>query len=486
MNLIFGDIMELQNKILDYIDVLNNFLYTYYLVFLLAFVGIYLSCKFGFVQIKMFIESIKVITEKTNKDDLYPEHISPFQALMISTASRVGIGNIAGIAFAVTVGGAGSVFWMWLMAFFGGASAFTESTLAQVYKTKDANGFKGGPAFYISKALNLKWIGHLFAIILILTYAYGFNGLQSYTMTSAFQIYTNSATWQEFRSSGITIYIGVILAAISAILFFSKSHVIGKVSSLVVPYMAFAYILLSLIAIIMNYEKIPEVFSLIFREAFDFKAIIGGFGGSAIVIGVKRGLFSNEAGMGSAPNAAAAAHTSHPVKQGLVQSFAVFLDVIICTSSAFLVLFSSEFVKKGQELTALPLVQKAMQGYFGQIGLHFVSIAIVLFAVTSLIGNYYYAQANIKYITNSKLVMLIFRITATAMVFIGAQMNLSLAWNLADVLMAAMATINILAIFFLAKIVKIVFNDYISQRKAGLNPVFKAKKLGIKNTECWD
>ncbi|ALV64850.1 alanine/glycine:cation symporter family protein [Campylobacter fetus] len=474
------------NFIISSLDSINGWLYTYYLVVLLVFAGIFLSFKFGFVQIRMFIESLKVATEKVDKDVLHPEHISPFQALMISTASKIGIGNIAGIAFAITAGGAGAIFWMWVMAFFGGASAFAESTLAQIYKSKDGNGFKGGPAYYITKALSMKWIGTLFAITLILTYAYGFNGLQSYTMTSAFQIYTYATTWEEFRDSGITIYIGAILAILTTILFFSKSYTIGKVSSIIVPYMAIAYTFLAVIAIILNYEKIPEVLTRIFEEAFDFKAIFGGFAGSTIAIGIKRGLFSNEAGMGSAPNAAAAAHTSHPAKQGLIQSLAVFIDVFICTSTAFLVLFSTKFIGKGQELTALPLVQQAMQEYFGNIGLHFVSAAIALFAITSLIGNYYYAQANIKYLTNNRIIMFLFKVSAVAMVFIGAQMNLILAWSLADILMAGMATLNILAILFLSDIVKRTLQDYMIQKKAGEEPVFKAKELGIKNAECWE
>ena len=465
---------------------INVWLYTYYLVALLIIVGVFYSFKLGFVQLRLFAESVRVIAEKESDGKKHVEYISPFQALMISTASRVGIGNIAGIAFAITTGGPGAIFWMWVMAFFGGASAFAESTLAQVYKTRDGNGFKGGPAYYMRRGLKLKWMGMLFAIVLILTYAYGFNGLQSFTMTSAFEVYYKSMGGVSFADSRWPIYIGLVLAAFSAIMFFSKSYVIGKVSSIIVPCMAFAYIFLALLAVAMNLEKVPEVFHLIISGAFDFKAIFGGFAGSAIVIGIKRGLFSNEAGMGSAPNAAAAAHTSHPVKQGLVQALSVFIDVVICSSSAFLVLFSTAFVQKGQALTAMPLVQKAMEGYYGSAGLYFVTIAIVLFAITSLIGNYYYAQANIKYLTKSKGVMLLFQASAVAMVFVGSQMNLTLAWELADVLMGFMATLNIIAILFLSGIVSKSLKDYMQQRKQGLNPQFSAKKLGIKNTECWD
>ncbi|WP_416182654.1 alanine/glycine:cation symporter family protein [Helicobacter anatolicus] len=479
----FAFVKNWSDIINGWLDNANDFMYTYYLVALLVLVGLYYSFRLGFVQIRLLKESIRVVTEKTDADEKHAEHISPFQALMISTASRVGIGNIAGITMAVTIGGPGAVFWMWLMAFFGGASAFAESTLAQVYKVKDGKGFKGGPAYYIKYALGSKWLGSLFAIFLILTYAYGFNGLQSNTMTSAFEIYYQES---NFADSNFKLYIGVILTIFSAVMFFSKSHFIGKVSSLIVPYMALAYVLLAFIAVFLNYEKIPEVCKIILQDAFDFKAIFGGFAGSAVVIGIKRGLFSNEAGMGSAPNAAAAAHTSHPVKQGLVQSLSVLIDVIICSSSAFLVLFSTSFVGKGQELKGMPLVQSAMQEYFGSMGLHFVTIAVVLFAITSLIGNYYYAQANIKYLTKNKILIRLFQASAVAMVFIGAQMDLKLAWNMADVLMALMATLNIVAILLLSGIVHKVLKDYIQQRKQGLDPQFSAKKLGIKNTECWN
>lgn len=482
--------METLNTILTHI---NDFMYSYILIVLLVFIGIFLSIKTGFVQIKLFAESIRVISEKTDTQSENTEKISPFQAMMISTASRVGIGNIAGISMAIVSGGPGAIFWMWVMAFFGGASAFVESTLAQVYKTKDVNGFKGGPAYYIKKGLNNPFVGSIFAIVLILTYAYGFNGLQSYTMTSAFSIYYDAVanSGVKFTDSNMPIIIGLILTAISAVMFFSKSHIIGKVSAIIVPFMAIAYMLLALFVVVTNYDKIPMVFNQILVNAFDFKAIFGGFAGSCVVIGIKRGLFSNEAGMGSAPNAAAAAHTTHPVKQGLVQSLSVLFDVLICSSSAFLVLFSVAYMTKqldsgGELLTALPLIQVAMKEYFGYIGLHFTTIAVVLFAVTSLIGNYYYAQSNMKFLTNSRELTWIFKITAVVMVFIGSQLDLKLAWSLADVLMAAMASINIVAIFLLAPVAKRVLDDYLRQRKAGLDPVFKAKDVGIHNTQCWE
>lgn len=472
----------ISNNIVPYTDAI--------MVVLLIICGFYYTFLTRFVQFRLLGSVFSILKEKNEIDK--KEHISPFQALMISTASRVGIGNIAGISFALASGGAGALFWMWLMAFFGGASAFAESTLAQVYKSKDGKGFRGGPAYYIKKALGLEWLGAFFAFILIITYAYGFNGLQSYTMTSAFNVYYDMYNTSElsFSQSNYPLYIGLILAIFSLYMFFSHHTKIGKFSSLIVPYMALAYVILVVYAVLINYEKIPSVLKMVFESAFDFKAIFSGFAGSVLVIGIKRGLFSNEAGMGSAPNAAASAITSHPAKQGIIQSFAILLDLIICTSSAFLVLFSMAYLDLGSDgkplLTAMPLVQEAMREYYGEFGIHFISIAIVLFAITSLIGNYYYAQANVKYLTNSKLAFNLFRISAVLAVLIGSLIDLKLAWNLADLTMAFMATTNIISLLLLGKIVSKVLEDFEKQRKDGLDPKFCAKKLGIKNAECWD
>ncbi len=464
----------------EVLDSINGYLYTYFLVFALITVGLWYSLKTRFIQFRLMFDVFKLIKEKQdNKED-----ISSFEALMISTASRVGIGNIAGISTAVVMGGAGALFWMWVMAFIGGASAFAESTLAQVYKSRDENGFRGGPAYYIEKGLGNRFFGKLFSIILIITYAYGFNGLQSHTMTSAFEIYFPN----DFSIASIVI--GMILSAVAMVLFFSNSKSLGKVSSIVVPIMAIVYMLLSAIAIIINYEQIPMVFKMIISNAFDFEAIFGGFAGSVIVIGIKRGLFSNEAGMGSAPNAAAAANTSHPVKQGIIQSFSVFIDLIICSCSGFLVLFSQSYLNQlssgEKSLNALPMVQHSMIEYYGQTGLHFVTFAVILFAVTSLIGNFYYADANVKNLSKSRASEILFKISAVAMVFIGSQLDLQVAWDIADITMALMASINIVAIFILSPIIGKCVKDYESQKRAGLDPKFSASKLGIKNAECWD
>ena len=368
-------------------------------------------------------------------------------------------------------------------ALIGGASAFIESTLAQVYKVKDGdNSYKGGPAYYIEQALGSRKFGIIFAISLILCFTYGFNGLQAYTLTSVFETYVGQ---EAFNNGYITVLIGIILALICANFFFGDSKASAKISSILVPIMAFGYLIVALIVVAMNFSQLHSVFSNIFTEAFgNITSIFGGIAGSAMVEGIKRGLFSNEAGMGSAPNAAAAAHTSHPAKQGMVQILSVFIDtLIICSASAFIILCSPSENLEG--LKGMAIMQTAMSGHLGSFGLHFISVAIVLFAFTSIIGNYFYAEFNIKFITKDKYTLLIFRISATLMVFIGSQLSLSLAWDTADVVMGIMATINIFAMFLLGNIAIKVLRDYDRQRKEGKNPEFKASSIGIENTQYW-
>ncbi|MCI7586827.1 MAG: alanine:cation symporter family protein [Campylobacter sp.] len=459
----------------NFVGLVSGFLYTYWLVFALILCGLYLSFRTGFIQLRFLKDAIFVLREKSQK-----EHISPFGALMVSTASRVGIGNIVGVAVAISGGGVGALFWMWITAILGGASAFVESTLAQVYKRSDGeHGYKGGPAYYIESALGSKSFGVLFAISLILCFSFGFNGLQSYTLTSAFDIYADG-----FENTSFKLFIGIIIALLSGYFFFKGAKTTAFISSVLVPAMALGYLLVALFVIFSNIEKLPMIFSHVFEEAFNFEAIFSGFAGSAIVIGIKRGLYSNEAGMGSAPNAAASAHTSHPAKQGMVQTLSVFIDtLVICSCSAFMVLCAD--IVKNTELKGLGLIQGVMQEHLGSFGLLFVSVAIVLFAFTSIIGNHFYAEANFKFISTSKRGLFVFRLLAMLMVFVGAQLSLSLAWDLADVFMGFMASVNIVAILLLSNIAVRVLKDYQKQRKEGKNPVFKASDVGINNTEFW-
>lgn len=463
----------------DLLSSLNDFLYSYILIFLLVAAGIYFTIRTKFVQFRLVGDAIKALKEKAVKNDS-GKSVSSFQALMISTASRVGTGNIAGIATAIVAGGPGAVFWMWLMALIGGASAFVESTLAQVYKVKDGKEFRGGPSYYIERALGKRWLGVLFSILLIACFAYGFNGLQTYNMSSALQYYI-----PNYSDTILPAIVGLLIAAATAFVIFGGVHRIGFITSVIVPIMASIYILMGLFITFTNLDRVPEMFSLIFEGAFDFRAIFGGFAGSTVLIGIKRGLFSNEAGMGSAPNASATAEVSHPVKQGMVQVLSVFIDtLLICTTTAFILLLSG-VTGIPEKLDGIPFVQAAISANVGSIGIHFITFSIFAFAFTSLVGNYYYAESNILFIKNNRILLNVFRVTCLIAIFLGAQADFSTVWNLADVLMGFMAIENILVIFLLGGIACKVLKDYTRQKKQGLDPVFKAKDVGLDNTDFW-
>ena len=458
---------------------INDWMYTYLLLFLLVGTGIYFTIRTRCVQLRFLKESFHVLKEK-GKEENGKKQVSSFQALMISTASRVGTGNIAGIATAIAAGGAGAVFWMWLMAIIGGASAFIESTLSQVYKVKDKEDFRGGPSYYMEKALGKRWLGILFSVLLIICFAYGFNGLQSFNMSSSLEYYIPG-----YSDTVYPMLVGLILAVGTAFVIFGGVHRIGFITSVLVPIMAGAYLLIGLYTVITNITELPKVFSMIFSQAFDFKAFAGGMAGSAVVIGIKRGLFSNEAGMGSAPNASASASVSHPAKQGMVQVLSVFIDtLLICSATAMMLLLSGVQGESGV-LDGIPFVQKAISANVGNWGIHFITLSIFAFAFSSLIGNYYYAESNILFIKNNKKLLFIFRITCLLAVFFGAQADFSMMWNIADITMGCMATVNILVILVLGNTAMKVLKDYEKQKKEGKNPVFKAKDVGIENTECW-
>ncbi|SHN62840.1 alanine/glycine:cation symporter family protein [Desulfovibrio litoralis] len=464
--------VEVSNYVNQWLDVINTYFYSYILIALLIAAGLYFSVLCGFVQLRYLGEAIRLVKEKNTNEHA----VSSFQALMISTASRVGIGNIAGVATAIALGGAGAVFWMWLIAIIGSASAFVESTLAQVYKVPDGNGFRGGPAYYIEKALGMRWLGVLFSVCLIACFAYGFNTLQANTIVSALSYYFGE---DQNTHAGL----GAILAALTAYVIFGGQKKIAFLTSVIVPLMAFIYLSLGLVVFVKNISEFPSVLQMIFSQAFDFEAIFGGFSGSAIMYGIKRGLFSNEAGMGSAPNAAAAAHVSHPVKQGLVQMLSVFIDtIIICSTSAFIILLSGV---ETAGLKAMPLVQKALYSQFGDIGILVVTISVFFFAFSSIIGNYYYTESNMFFIQKKQTSLVIFRSTAVLTVFLGSLASYDLAWNLADVLMGIMTIINIITILCLSSTAYKVLQDYQKQKKEGKNPVFLAKNIGLNNTDLW-
>lgn len=458
--------------IAGFIAELSNFLYSYILIALLIGAGLFFTLRCGFVQLRLFPEALRLIAERNPNQYA----VSSFQALMISTASRVGVGNIAGVATAIAVGGAGAIFWMWLTAVIGSASAFVESTLAQVYKVRDGRAFRGGPSYYIEKALGLRWLGVLFSVSLIACFAYGFNTLQANTIVSALSYYVG-----DNRQAHAVI--GVILAVGTGYVIFGGQKKIAFMTSVIVPLMATIYLGIGLIVFVMNLGSVPGVFKLIFTQAFDFQSIFGGFAGSAVMMGIKRGLFSNEAGMGSAPNAAASAHVSHPAKQGLVQMLSVFIDtIIICSTSAFIILLSGV---ETSGLRAMPLVQAAVSSQFGPIGIVVITVSIFFFGFSSIIGNYYYTESNMYYIRGRSTSLIIFRSTVVAAVFLGSLAGYDFAWDLADVLMGFMTIVNIIAILLLSGIAVRVLRDYQAQRRAGKNPVFLAERAGIDNTELW-
>ena len=455
--------MEFLNKL---ILLVNDFIWTYVLIAMLIVIGLYFTFKTKFVQFGNIKEMFKLLGEGTSSKDKSKGQVSSFQAFCIGTASRVGTGNLAGVASAIAIGGPGAVFWMWLIALIGSASAFIESTLAQIYKVKDGDSFRGGPAYYMEKGLKKKWMGIAFSILIIICFGFAFNSVQSNTITAAF--------YSTFNTNKLIV--GIILTVLTLIIIFGGVNRIAKISSILVPIMAVAYIVIALFIIIMNFNQIPSLFKTIFENAFGIKQVVGGGIGAALLQGIKRGLFSNEAGMGSAPNAAATATVSHPAKQGLIQTLGVFTDtLIICTSTAFIILLSGvplDGSVKGIELTQMALVSQV-----GPWGGTFISICILLFAFSSIIGNYYYGETNIQFITENKVVLYVYRILVAAMVLFGSIASMDLVWNIADVFMGLMAILNLIAIVLLSKIAIKALQDYTAQKKAGKDPVFYASSI---------
>lgn len=466
-------------KISDFLGPINEVLYYPILIILLLAIGIYFTFRTNFLQIRLLKESINVVMEKPHEDGA----VSSFQALMVSTASRVGSGNIVGISTAICLGGYGSVFWMWIVAIIGGASAFIESTLAQIYKKRDENNKSyGGPAYYIEQGLKSRKLGIVFAISLILTYAVGFNMLASFNLQTSFM------TYSFYDPKRTPFIIGLILAAITAICVFGGGDRIIKFTSTIVPFMGVIYILVALVMIIINIKYIPTVFVNIFEDAFNFRAIFAGLASSSMMYGIKRGLYSNEAGIGSAPNAAASANISHPVKQGLVQMLSVFIDtLLICTATAFMCLSSG--IEPSEALSGAPYVQESLSTFLGGFGNYFISFSLALFTFTTLIGNLFYADSNLSYIhkkTPSKTFMLVFRIFAVVVILLGAMSEVKVAWDISDLLMGIMALINLPSILILSKKALDCLKDYEKQKHEGKNPMFKAKDIGIKeNLDYW-
>lgn len=473
----FSGIIEAYSKV---VGVLSNWMYSYILIILLVGAGIYFTVKTKGIQFRALKEAIRVVMEP--KED--EKSISSFQALMISTASRVGTGNIAGISTALCIGGPGAMFWMWVTALLGSASAFIESSLAQIYKRKAADGSSyGGPAYYIQAVLKKRWLGIVFASVLILTYMGGFNMVASFNISDSFRRY-------DFYQPGTTpLAVGVVLALIFGICIFGGSRRISRITEVIVPLMGIFYIGVSLFIVITHLNLLPGVIASIFKGAFNLSAIFGGFAGSAIMQGIKRGLFSNEAGVGSAPNASASAGVSHPAKQGLVQMLSVYIDtIVICSATGFMLLCSGVAPESG--IAGMPYVQEAVAGSLGSFGSVFITVALFMFAFTTLIGNFYYAEMGLRYICDKapgKALLNTFRVAAALIVCLGATMDFSVVWDTADVLMGLMALINLPVIVILSKPAIHCMQDYFRQKSQGKNPVFRAKDIGLKTkTDFWN
>ena len=467
--------MEILNKI-------DDVFYYPILIIVMAIAGIYFTLRTKGVQIRLFGEACKLIGEKPENKN----HVSSFQALMVSTASRVGTGNIVGVSTAICLGGPGAVFWMWVMCIIGAASAFVESTLAQIYKRKEKDGScYGGPAYYIEQALKAPVLSILFCIFLILTYAGGFNLLCSYNLQSTFAAYSfYDAKWTPM-------IIGAVIALLVGFCLFGGGKKIVRLTEVVVPFMGLFYVLISLIVIFVHVKNIPQMFVSIFQNAFDFKSIFGGISGSCMIYGIKRGLYSNEAGVGSAPNASASANVSHPVKQGLVQTVSVYIDtMLLCTATALMCLSSG--VEISEKVNGTPYVQNALSTVFGGLGPIFITAAMILFAFTTLLGNLYYVDNALIYLNRKKrpgkIFMNFFYILCVLVIFFGAIIPMDAAWAAADISMGLMTIINLPCCVILFGVVKKALTDYERQKKEGKNPEFHAKNVGLDSEKlsCWE
>lgn len=463
----------------ELIRLTNDALYSYGLLLVLILGGLYFSVRTRFAQFRLLRQQFRTVTEKNGKDG-----VSSFQALMVSTASRVGTGNIIGVATALCLGGFGSVFWMWLIAIIGAATAFVESTLAQIYKKRGVSGCCGGPAYYIEAATGRKWPAVLFAVFLLLTYGVGFNMLASYNLQATFSAY-------HFYNPSYTPWlIGLITAVLVGCCLMGGGKRLVAVTGFLVPVMGVVYILAAVVITVLNVKTLPDVFRQIVAGAFDWNAIFGGFGGSCVIYGIKRGLFSNEAGVGSAPNAAAAADVSHPVKQGLAQMLSVFIDtLLVCTATAFLCM-SSGVTPPASGDRAAAYVQDALAATMGSFGPAFITVAMSLFAFTTLLGNLFYVDQAVHYLLGkppSKTLRKLYYAAAAVVIFVGAGLSADLLWGVADLMMGGMTLINMPSILYLGRYAVRALDDYEKQRKAGKDPAFCKRNIGLPHeTDYWN
>ncbi len=466
--------MELLNSV---VDAVNNVLWSYVLIVVLVACGLYFTVSTRFVQVRMLPEMLRLLTEGIGRKT-EGSTISSFQAFCVSTASRVGVGNIAGVAIAIVTGGPGAVFWMWVIAFIGCATGFVESTLAQIYKLPRGKGkFHGGPAYYINNALHQPAVAKLFAILISVTFGLIYVSVQANTIAMSAQ------------TLGIApLATAVFLAGLTGLVICGGMHRIAKVTEFMVPIMAGLYLIVALIIVIMHIDMVPTMFELILHDAFSPQAAVGGGFGTAVLTGVKRGLFSNEAGEGSVPNAAATADVSHPVKQGLVQSFGVYVDTwIVCSATAFIVLLTGQYTIGG-ELTGIALAQASLHSVFGPLAPVAVAIMILLFAFSSIVGNYYYGEINIAFFEgDTHKYLVVYRLFVVVMVVFGSLAALQLVWNLADLFMGLLCLTNLYAIVRLAPYARKALDDYTAKKARGVRePDFAASDIGVtEGVHAW-
>ncbi|MCF2570923.1 alanine/glycine:cation symporter family protein [Brevibacterium sp. UCMA 11754] len=474
--------MEMLQTALDGIDSVS----AYVLVAVLIPTGLYFTIRTGVIQVRMLPEMFRTLVEPGGRDSEGNRNISPFRAFSISAASRVGTANIAGVALAISLGGPGAMFWMWLTAIVGGATAFAESALGQLYKMKDGPNFRGGPAYYIRHGMNMKWLGLVFAVIVAITYGIVFNTVQSNSIVDAVGTSFNV----DDSNFAFTAIAGVVIALGAYAIFAGGAKRISNVSAYLVPIMAGLYLIVGLIVVALNLGAVPDMIVTIFTDAFSMDSIAGGSLGSIMLIGVQRGLFSNEAGIGSVPNAAATASASHPAKQGFVQALGVYFDtILVCSITAFIILLSNP--KYGSSGEGIQLTQTALSGQLGQWAIHFLTFAIFLFAFSSILGNYYYGEANIEHLTTSKAALRVYQLIVMVSVFIGAIAALDIVWTAANIFMAIMALINLFALLMLSPLVFNLLKNYQEQRRQGLEPIFRRGDLPTfkrinTDVDAWD